>query len=143
MHAPRNYFPHFKNVPVKFGNTYIVNLPPPTGVVADLRPEVGKAVVLLREILAQHSLPGDKVLEMAAGGAPGALAGIYEGRHVYSFDSDAELKEPVLAKLEVTKVDYAKGVVNGSHQKRPQSAAEGHTAVKGKSKVAKVQLHFG
>eukprot|EP00242_Pyramimonas_sp_CCMP2087_P002642 CAMPEP_0198230600 /NCGR_PEP_ID=MMETSP1445-20131203/114755_1 /TAXON_ID=36898 /ORGANISM="Pyramimonas sp., Strain CCMP2087" /LENGTH=191 /DNA_ID=CAMNT_0043911157 /DNA_START=472 /DNA_END=1045 /DNA_ORIENTATION=- len=66
---------------------------------------------------------GDKVLEMAAGGAPGALAGILEGRHVFSFDSDPVLQEAVMAKVEAAKVDYAKAAASGSHRKRPQDEA--------------------
>jgi len=95
-----------------------------------------------RPRLAQHSLPGDKVLEMAAGGAPGALAGILEGRHVFSFDSDPVLQEAVMAKVEAAKVDYAKAAASGSHRKRPQDEAVGCSAGLGKRKVARVQLHF-
>jgi DNA modification methylase len=132
----KHYYPQFKVVDTKFGNTFVVNLPVQQGPVADLRPYVAKPEDLLRELLAVNTLPGGLVLEMACGSAPTARAGAIEGRNVLSFDMDADLVEAVaenLKKYATHKTSKKRGAGDEAAFQAPQD---------GPKKSARIAIDF-
>jgi hypothetical protein len=91
-----------------------------TGEVA-IRSPVQKPVNLIREIVRVHSSPGDIILEVCSGSSPCATAGMLEGRHVLSLDSDEACVQAASERLRLAKIQFVSSLP-GKSQLVPGSA---------------------
>jgi hypothetical protein len=65
-----------------------------------VRKGLRKSVTVIRELLRIYSKPGDTILELCCGSAPGARASVYEGRICVALDCDEDVVNAVTAHLQ-------------------------------------------
>jgi DNA modification methylase len=85
-----------------------------------VRKGLTKSVAILREVLRIYSKPGDIVLELCSGSAPGARASVYEGRMCVAVDCDELVVNAVKAHLEDLHTTVNEKLDNIEQQPTPQ-----------------------
>jgi hypothetical protein len=85
-----------------------------------VRKGLTKSVTILREFLRIYSNPGDTVLELCSGSAPGARASLYEGRICVAVDCDELVVNAVKAHLEDLHTTVNEKLDNSEQQPTPQ-----------------------